>query len=243
MMDQQIPDTPESMQFEDDYDLLEPTDIDKAHREEDETRHGLATTPLLPPVMVPEPANSSTVVQSPLQSPAVANEIEPPAGSNSPIEIPNVSSIPSPPLSTKPSTSSFRRRPTSNLIPSSEIPPMLITEPSSSSWDRAWAEKLGHANFNIHPEPYEPDVLVPGSRAEFRANWDQARTNYTKHLVRTGEHYGATSTTYHLTEAKWAEVDVQWQRVERSLSFGAHLLWKYYHSWSTQRQPIQRTSP
>jgi hypothetical protein len=89
---------------------------------------------------------------------------------------------------------------------------MLISEPTPSTWARGWAERLGHANFNIHPEPYQPDVLVPGSRAEFRANWDQARTNYTKHLVRTGEHYGATSTTYHLTEEKWAEVDAQWQR-------------------------------
>jgi len=48
----------------------------------------------------------------------------------------------------------------------------------------------------------------------FRADWNLARINYAKHLVRTGEHYGATSKTYALTEAKWAEIELDWQRNE-----------------------------
>lgn len=52
---------------------------------------------------------------------------------------------------------------------------------------------------------------------QLRADWDLARTNYTKHLVRTGEHYGATSSTYKLTEEKWAETEALWRKHHDSL--------------------------
>jgi len=72
--------------------------------------------------------------------------------------------------------------------------------------------KLGHANFSIHPEPYVPEFMTLDSYAEFRNNWDQARTNYAKHIARTVEHYGPTSKVYRLTEEKWTSTDNQWKR-------------------------------
>jgi hypothetical protein len=93
-----------------------------------------------------------------------------------------------------------------------DIPPIAMTDP-----DDEWSQKLGHANFNIHPEPYVPEIANVESYKQLRANWDLARCNYTKHLVRTGEHYGATSKTYKLTEQKWAEVDAQWKRYNKMI--------------------------
>jgi len=75
-----------------------------------------------------------------------------------------------------------------------------------------WDGRLGHANFNIHPEPYEPQQMDLDGYTEFRANWDQARTNYAKHLARTAEHYGSTSKVYKLTEEKWTSIDDIWKR-------------------------------
>jgi len=43
-----------------------------------------------------------------------------------------------------------------------------------------------------------------------RADWDVARCNFAKHLVRTGEHYGVTSTIYKLTVEKWESVNREW---------------------------------
>jgi len=118
--------------------------------------------------------------------------------------------MPSPPLSTKPSFSSFHRsginRP-GHLVPSSEIPPILIADPNDE-----WANKLGHANFTVYPEPYLPERYDLEACRQMRANWDLARCNYTKHLVRTGEHYGVTSKTYKLTEEKWVATDAIWRR-------------------------------
>ncbi|KAJ8124370.1 hypothetical protein O1611_g9270 [Lasiodiplodia mahajangana] len=76
----------------------------------------------------------------------------------------------------------------------------------------AWSDRLGHANFTIIPVPYKPAVATVSSLHELRADWEAARVNYTKHLVRTGEHYSLTSKTYELTEQKWAEVDGTWRR-------------------------------
>jgi hypothetical protein len=94
-----------------------------------------------------------------------------------------------------------------HLVQTSEIPPILIADENDE-----WAHKLGHANFTIHPEPYLPEVFDVEACRQLRANWDLARCNYTKHLVRTGEHYGVTSKTYKLTEEKWAQTDAQWKK-------------------------------
>jgi hypothetical protein len=74
-----------------------------------------------------------------------------------------------------------------------------------------WSDRLGHANFTISPQPYELEAINPETIAKFGNDWDLARINYTKHLVRTGENYGQTSKIYAMTEAKWAEIERRWQ--------------------------------
>jgi hypothetical protein len=80
-----------------------------------------------------------------------------------------------------------------------------------------WSDRLGHANFIIMPRPYHPTASNLEALTLLRADWDLARVNYTKHLVRTGEHYGTTSNTYSLTQAKWAEIERQWHSNEEDL--------------------------
>jgi hypothetical protein len=191
-----------------------PIDVEKANRATEEKEEAFATTPLLPPLMVDASANTKHVsMQSPLQSPSVAEPNDPFSGSTTPIDAittPQLPGMPSPPLSTKPSISSFHRntdnRP-GHLVPSAEIPTIVIADPNDE-----WANKLGHANFTIYPEPYIPEAFDLEACRQLRANWDLARCNYTKHLVRTGEHYGVTSKTYKLTEQKWTSVDATWRR-------------------------------
>jgi hypothetical protein len=210
------PPTPTKSLFDGREDNLSvaPIDIAKANRDSSEREEGLASTPLLPPLMLDASANVNQVaMQSPLQSPSVADRADSFSGRNTPIDgvaTPQLPFMPSPPLSTKPSISSFHRvnlsRP-GHLIPSSEIPPIVIADEND-----VWANKLGHANFNVHPEPYLPVIFDVEACRQLRANWDLARCNYTKHLVRTGEHYGVTSKTYALTEQKWAETDAIWKK-------------------------------
>jgi len=92
--------------------------------------------------------------------------------------------------------------------PFAEVPPMQLLEDASDPWD----VRLGHANFAIHPEPYTPETLDLDSYIQYRNNWDQARTNYAKHIARTVEHYGSTSRVYKLTEEKWTSIDHVWNR-------------------------------
>ncbi|PHH84213.1 hypothetical protein CDD83_2307 [Cordyceps sp. RAO-2017] len=76
-----------------------------------------------------------------------------------------------------------------------------------------WSDRLGHANFTITPLPYELEAISAETVGRFRDDWEAARINYTKHLVRTGEHYGHTSKIYALTEAKWAETERRWKGI------------------------------
>jgi hypothetical protein len=177
-----------------------------AHAEEDQAQ---ATTPLLPPIMM-ELFCNNLPVQSPLQSPTVAETPSLPS-STTPSGTPQLHCLPSPPLSTKPSIASIRQRSRAGtVVPSSEIPPLQMLGECDD--DDEWSERLGHANFTIYPEPYLPNVFDMETFKQLRENWDQARHSYAKHLARTGEHYGATSKTYLLTEEKWASVDVQWKK-------------------------------
>ncbi|KAI1736408.1 hypothetical protein F4680DRAFT_451955 [Xylaria scruposa] len=148
-----------------------------------------ATTPLLPPMMTSIPADYAVAQPSPLQSPTVASPLD--YEPQSPL-------ILSPPLSTKPSISSFRQ-----IMISTDVPPIPDQD--------AWSDRLGHANFTISPAPYKPSAATLSSLRELRGDWEMARVNYTKHLVRTGEHYGMTSKTYVFTEEKWAEIDRTWR--------------------------------
>ncbi|KAI0198827.1 hypothetical protein F4808DRAFT_246076 [Astrocystis sublimbata] len=173
--------------------LPAPLDVTKANSILSSIHHDRkqATTPLLPPMMTRSSAEyaSTSTMASPLQSPTIASPLD--GESQSPF-------ILSPPLSTKPSKSSFR-----HITINTDIPPMPDQD--------AWSDRLGHANFTITPAPYRPSTACLASLRELRADWEAARINYTKHLVRTGEHYNVTSKTYMLTEQKWAEIDGDWR--------------------------------
>lgn len=80
-----------------------------------------------------------------------------------------------------------------------------------------WSDRLGHANFTILPRPYLPTTTDRDALATLQADWDLAKLNYTKHLCRTGEHYGMTSNTYALTQAKWADIEREWRTTETDL--------------------------
>ena len=166
-------------------------------------REAKPSTPLLPPIMT---QIKDVPFQSPLHSPGVA---DPEASSvvNSPLPTPRMVGLPSPPLSSKPSISSFQcQRGLAQVSPSSEIPPMFIGIPND-----VWADQLGHANFTIEPVPYKPEPSTLAAHKQLRVDWDAARQKYLNHLDRTGEHYGTTSKIYRLTENKWAEIDAEWK--------------------------------
>ncbi|EAS33028.2 uncharacterized protein CIMG_04052 [Coccidioides immitis RS] len=180
-------------------------DIEKANRE-GVKREPQVTTPLLPPVMMdlPTPDNEE-LVQSPLQSPTVAEAthvILP----DSPIEVPHSNGLLSPPLSTQPSLASIGLQIPFPRMHGPEIPPITMLNAEDE-----WSCKLGHANFTIHPKPYIPELCTLDAFEVHRANWSLARCNYAKHLVRTGEHYGVTSNIYRFTEEKWEFIDSQWR--------------------------------
>lgn len=185
-------------------------------------RKALASTPLLPPVMVAQRASDETLYQSPLQSPTVADPNASFSAMNSPLGTPQAPFVQTPPLSTRPSVASFRHGRPSVSVPSADIPPMTISD--DGDVEDEWSVVLGHANFSISPEPYMPDVCDAPALRELAANWERARCNYTKHQVRTGEHFGVTSKTYKLTEQKWAGIDRQWKRCYDRASDEAGLL-------------------
>ncbi|KAK2763908.1 hypothetical protein FQN54_009527 [Arachnomyces sp. PD_36] len=187
---------------------IQPIDINQANSvQEPEFIERHATTPLLPPLMMDSPENGDeSIVNSPLQSPSVA-DVTDDSNRNSIIENAQPLNWSSPPLSTRPSISSMSRPRAGTRTTSADAPPIVIADP-----DDEWSHKLGHANFTIHPEPYVPTVCDVETLKQHRMDWDLARCNYTKHLVRTGEHSGVTSKIYQLTEEKWESVDSEWKR-------------------------------
>lgn len=210
--DFQLPPTPTRSTFDEFAEngaMPASIDVERANRpSEQEDPDNLATTPLLPPPMVDFPSHVADVpVQSPLQSPTIADARDSFLMGNTPTDNIPLAGLPSPPLSSRPSVSSFHRQKIPQLTASSELHPMVVGGPTDE-----WTNKLGHANFIIHPQPYVPDVLDNEACNKMRADWDMARCNYMKHLVRTSEHYGVTSNIYKLTEEKWADVDSQWKR-------------------------------
>ena len=167
-------------------------------------RKRLVSTPLLPPMMV-KLRTESLPTQSPLQSPTVADSAF--SVANTPMGTPPGPGLHSPPLSSKPSASSLKVSRPGHLMASPEISPIMIADPNDE-----WSNKLGHANFTIYPEPYVPNFCDTASCRRLFADWEQARRNFTKHQVRTGEHFGVTSKTYMLTEQKWTEIDAEWKK-------------------------------
>jgi hypothetical protein len=185
-----------------------PIDITRANSfSQDDNEDNQATTPLLPPFMGDDPTSVvASRVQSPLQSPSVADVNESHCNYNVTSEPRFTGILPSPPLSSKPSIASFNRPRASTVrAVSADATPFVLSDPNDE-----WANKLGHANFTISPEPYAPVCCDMASFQTMRADWDAARCNFAKHLVRTGEHYGATSTIYKLTVEKWEAINSDW---------------------------------
>ncbi|KAL3472792.1 hypothetical protein BJX99DRAFT_209595 [Aspergillus californicus] len=191
-----------------------PIDIVKANQQESPDESvPQATTPLLPPFMGDETIYATdSRIQSPLQSPSVADVSNTGNDANA-FPDSRLAGIPSPPLSTKPSIASFNRPRASTVRTiSGDVPPLTLSDPKDE-----WAIQLGHANFTIHPEPYVPEVYDIDSFRQLRSQWDLAQCNFTKHLVRTGEHYGITSKIYKLTQEKWEALNREWKQHHESM--------------------------
>lgn len=199
-------------------------------------RQELASTPLLPPMMAEHLSRSmeELQMQSPLQSPKVAEPGVTSSLMGTPTMTPTQGGMPTPPLSSKPSVSSFQvARSALALHPSSEIPPMAISEETDE-----WAIKLGHANFHIQPEPYLPEDCDLQACKRLLDDWEAARMEYMRQAARISEHYGPTSQTYKFTEQKWAEIDSQWRSYHEKANAeaGASTDDTYY-------QPLAETQP
>ncbi|KAK2749644.1 hypothetical protein FQN57_005866 [Myotisia sp. PD_48] len=183
-------------------------DVEKVNREYDDRAEPQARTPLLPPVMMDLPhIDKERVVNSPLESPSVA-DVSTSLSIHAPIGIRN-DLLPSPLISAHPSMSSISRQlaSSSRTHTTGDCTPIRI--PISGD---EWSSKLGHANFTIHPEPFLPEFCTRDSFDNFCSNWELARCNYGKHLARTGEHYGVTSSIYSLTEDKWDAINSLWKQ-------------------------------
>lgn len=194
-----------------------------------------ATTPLLPPLLTDAGARQAqpqSLHASPLQSPSMAPSPTP--------EQPTTKPFATPPLSTRPSVSSLRRGTVSSAFSDAPSP-----VPCFFDHQDRWSDRLGHANFTIEPRPYLPETVDLSALQAFRADWNLARTNFAKHLVRTGEHYGATSRTYALTEAKWAEIEREWQHNEDVLVEQLGQQWKDDPSLVSllRRPPEEKVAP
>ncbi|KAL8403934.1 hypothetical protein RB594_008985 [Gaeumannomyces avenae] len=208
-----LPSTPALSFYEssDSISIPAPLDIDAANAvgRDLERERGQATTPLLPPLMTPGPPSAApSAPQSPLEFPKMEPHQLPSAVS----DLGSPQFFPSPALSTRPSISSFRYGASSSLsTPATIYTPEMPSPMFSLDLHDSWSDRLGHANFTVLPKPYVPEEVDLLVLQALRADWDQARVNFTKHLMRTGEHYGTTSKTYSLTEAKWAEVEQEWR--------------------------------
>lgn len=178
-------------------------DVDTA-MQESEDPFPRSTTPILPPLLAA--LQCKPAVPSPLQSPSVAPRHPGISGSTTPSGTPHVQGALSPVLGRQTSFGSFHRVPLSPLMLAEEIPPIMIADPN----DR-WAERLGHANFSILPEPYLPPRCDLASCSALVAGWSRARSEYAKHLARTITHFGGSSKILRLTEEKWAETDAEWR--------------------------------
>lgn len=219
-IDSHIPPSPAHTIFEGRVSVsgARPIDIARANsvsQDDEDTQQ--ATTPLLPPLLGDSSTSiAASGVQSPLQSPSVADVSETAYCAMASDQRLAVTGIPSPPLSSKPSMASISRPRASTMrTVSGEPAPFVLTDPNDE-----WAARLGHANFNIQPAPYAPAMCDLESFHQLRADWDIARCNFAKHLVRTGEHYGVTSTIYKLTGEKWESIDREWRTQHQALLRG-----------------------
>ncbi|KAL1893826.1 hypothetical protein Cpir12675_003945 [Ceratocystis pirilliformis] len=178
-----------------------------------------ALTPLLPPLKVeglnkPRYAPSMqspfhspfhSPLQSPLHSPPTSPSINEQFHSTAKHQSVAPSHKSGHSLSTRPSISSFLPSPTT------EIPHLFANIMQEQEQDQ-WSDSLGHANFTIFPAPYQPEAATVQSLQKLRDDWQLARADYVKHILRTGENYGETSKVYQLTKEKWDFIQSEWSK-------------------------------
>ncbi|KAI5275179.1 hypothetical protein E4T47_01904 [Aureobasidium subglaciale] len=188
-----------------------PLDICAPRPDEPIDRKALASTPLLPvPIQEPEQSDED-VIQSPLQCPTVVDNAQLARLSmigpslSSPV-LPEMSMV-SPALSAHASTTSLGVMHSSQVMSTPDISSMHIVSPQDK-----WANKLGHANFSVFPEPYLPATYNIHACRKLFEDWESARRQFMHQAARTSEHYGPTSQVYKYTEKKWAEIDAEWKR-------------------------------
>lgn len=200
LLDDSSPMPPPAMPFYESTDSLDMHAGEFSHEERSgiERDRAMATTPLLPPLMT-DPLGKPPLPLSPLESPSVA-----PSSAVTEVHSPRIIPTPRQSIGSKPSMSSLRQTSMMTDLPL-PLPPSILLDQDE------WSDRLGHANFTISPAPYGISEINAGTVNKFCDDWDAARVAYTKHLVRTGEHYGQTSKIYALTEAKWAETERKWK--------------------------------
>ncbi|KAB8670413.1 hypothetical protein FH972_026326 [Carpinus fangiana] len=189
--------TPEMEGAVQEEELAEPGDLQRV------------STPLLPALMAqalaPEQPHAESL-PSPVNSP---DSVGMASGRASATGTPQLESGASPALSHHPSVTSvtsFHQRQHLAAGTVADVPALLIADPNDE-----WSDRLGHANFHIYPAPYSPQEHTVETCNQLLRDWEEARQEYSKHLSRTNTHFGATSQTYRLTEAKWAGIDAQWK--------------------------------
>ncbi|KAF2150806.1 hypothetical protein K461DRAFT_270201 [Myriangium duriaei CBS 260.36] len=172
-------------------------------------RKTLASTPLLPPCMMERNRSDTAFIQSPLQSPSVAEPIGFNFGDSS-TSTPLASNVQSPILSSKASMVSLSGSRASQARSSADLH-ASIEKLAEGPFDK-WADRLGHANFEISPVPYAPIACDLEACKALTADWELARKRYFNHASTVSEDYGPTSNTFKLTEEKWAAIDAQWKQ-------------------------------
>lgn len=186
--------------------LPPPLDIQMPLTEEPIDRKALASTPLLPTPLLERYGSECEEIQSPLQSPTVADSPVFPY-CMSPATTPVLTATASPGVSPKHSLVSFGGARSSQMISS---PESSFVEPLDA--EDKWTARLGHANFIVQPAPYTPDVCDSASCKRLVEDWEEARKQFINQAARTSEHYGPTSQVYKLTEQKWTEIDALWRK-------------------------------
>ena len=218
--DSHLPPSPARTVFEDSIreSGIGPIDIAKANEHvDDELQDGQARTPLLPPLMVDFPAH---LRESPIQSPLPFSHCC--RGFH---HIDHSHSGGYPKTTGFTFTATFNQTvDVLNASPNECCRRCPLQTCLSSQWTISQT-KSGETNWATQTStstqsPYLPETIDVESYKQLRANWDLARCNYARHLVRADEHYGATSKIYKLTEEKWAEVDEQWKRCNATVPFG-----------------------
>ena len=168
-------------------------------------------TPLLP-MLIDDAPPADTGSQC-LEQPRIVDSVIGDVGYESPVSI-----QPTPQLSAKPSavfaqgTFSAAFSEASELTADLDLSMLVADE---------WSDKLGHADFHIRPKPYLPSESSGEACITLLSHWDQTRSEFSKHLARTGKTFGHDSKTYRLTEEKWAEIDRLWKRNYDEVRAGA----------------------